>query len=66
MERRTLLSTLNVTSAADHGHGTLRQAIIDASPGDTIQFASKLKGRTITLTSGPLAIGQDLTINGPG
>jgi hypothetical protein len=65
MERRTLLSTLTVASAADHGTGSLRDAIAAAAPGDTIKFANALKGRTITLLS-PLAISEDLTIQGLG
>ena len=34
--------------------------------GETITFSSKLRGHTITLTSGELDITQDLTIDGPG
>ncbi len=57
-------ATLTVTSLGDSGAGTLRQAILDASPsgGDTINFA--VSG-VITLTSGELAIAKNLTINGP-
>jgi hypothetical protein len=32
-------ATITVFSNADTGAGTLRQAIFDASPGDTINFA---------------------------
>jgi len=58
-------ATLTVASSADSGAGTLRQAILDASPsgGDTINF--DLTG-TITLTSGELAIAKNVTITGPG
>ena len=58
-------STITVNSAADSGFGSLRQAIADANPagGDTINFS--VTG-TITLTSGELFIGKDLTISGPG
>ncbi|HEY9174097.1 MAG TPA: right-handed parallel beta-helix repeat-containing protein, partial [Verrucomicrobiae bacterium] len=52
-----------VTTLDDSGPGSLRQAIADAAPGDTIDFA--VTG-TITLTSGELAITNDLTIAGPG
>ncbi|MEI8044335.1 MAG: CSLREA domain-containing protein [Verrucomicrobiota bacterium] len=55
--------TITVTSLADSGPGSLRQAIADATPGDTVDFA--VTG-TITLTSGELAIGKTLTIAGPG
>jgi hypothetical protein len=57
-------ATLTVTSAADSGAGTLRQAILNASPGDTINFAAGIT--TINLTSGELLINKNLTINGPG
>jgi len=56
-------ATLTVTSVGDSGAGTLRQAILDASGGDTINFG--VTG-VITLTSGELAIAKNLTINGPG
>jgi CSLREA domain-containing protein len=55
--------TLTVANLNDSGPGSLRQAIADAAPGDTIDFA--VTG-TITLTSGELVITNDLTIVGPG
>jgi hypothetical protein len=55
--------TLAVSSLNDSGPGSLRQAIADATPGDTITFS--VKG-TITLTSGALTIGKDLDVQGPG
>jgi hypothetical protein len=61
-----VLSTLTVTSAADSGQGSLRATIASASGGDTIVFALRLDGETISLTSGELAISQSLTIKGPG
>jgi predicted outer membrane repeat protein len=63
LEARNLPSTLTVLNLNDNGAGSLRQAILKASAGDTINFA--VSG-TITLTSGPLAVNQDLTIAGPG
>ncbi len=51
-----------VTSTNDSGPGSLRQAIADANPGDTIKL--DLTG-TITLTNGELYIDKDLTIIGP-
>jgi hypothetical protein len=63
LEARTLLSTLTVLNLNDSGAGSLRQAIANAAAGDTINFA--VSGQ-ITLTSGPLVIDQNLTIDGPG
>ncbi len=56
---------LTVTTSADSGAGSLREAIGIASPGDTINFILTLPA-TITLSTGELSIAQDLTINGPG
>lgn len=58
-------ATLSVTNTNDGGAGSLRQAIADAAPGDTITFAPDVRG-TITLTSGQLQISKSLTISGPG
>ena len=52
-----------VTSNADSGAGTLRQAIADAASGDTILFDSSLSGATIHLAS-TLNIVQNMTIDG--
>jgi hypothetical protein len=59
-------ATLTVTSTADSGAGSLRQALADAQDGDTIQFAPALNGQTIGLTSAELAIDKNITITGPG
>ena len=56
-------ATITVSSTGDSGAGTLRQAIIDAAAGDTIDFS--ING-TITLTGSELTIGKNLTITGPG
>jgi hypothetical protein len=53
-----------VMNGGDSGLGTLRQAILDATSGDTINFAASIT--TINLTSGELLINKNLTINGPG
>lgn len=61
-------ATFEVTSTADSGAGTLRQAIIDAngaSGADEITFASGVTGQ-ITLATGQLAISDSVTITGPG
>jgi parallel beta-helix repeat protein len=56
-------ATITVTNLNDSGAGSLRQAIIDASSGDTINF---FVTGTITLISGELVINKTLTISGPG
>jgi hypothetical protein len=58
-------ATLVVTSTASSGAGTLRQAVLDAAPGDTITFAPDVSG-TINLAGNPLWITKSLTITGPG
>ena len=55
-------TNITVTTTNDSGAGSLRQAIADATPGDTITFA--VTG-TITLMSGELAFNKDLSIQGP-
>ena len=59
-------ATLTVTTTADSGPGSLRQELVDAHDGDTIQFDPALNGQTITLTQGELGIDQNITISGPG
>jgi hypothetical protein len=56
-------ATITVTNGNDSGQGSLRQAILDASSGDTINFAPSLT--VINLTSGALVINKNLTITGP-
>src|SRR4029078_13295257 len=53
-----------VCNGNDNGAGSLRQAILDASPGDTITFVPSVT--TVTLTDGELVIDKNLTITGPG
>ena len=67
---RNCVATNNITgqepqlgSLADSGPGSLRQAIVDAFPGDRINF---IVTGTIALTSGQLVVDKDLTITGPG
>ncbi len=52
-----------VTSTADSGPGSLRQAIADAAPGDTILLSTP-PGSVMTLAS-QLEINKNLTIQGP-
>ena len=56
-------ATITVNSTSDGGAGSLRQAIQNAAPGDTINFS--VTG-VITLTSGELLIAENLSIVGPG
>jgi len=56
---------LTVTSTADSGPGSLRDAVSNANSGDTIMFNLSLPA-TVTLTTGEIAIAKTLTINGPG
>ena len=68
LEPRVLLSTYTVTTLADAGAGSLRQAILDANanPGaDVVDFQAGLTGQVV-LTSGRLQIVDDLDILGPG
>lgn len=61
-------ATFPVTTLADAGAGSLRNAIdqANATPtSDTIVFQGGLSG-TISLLSGELVITQDIVINGPG
>jgi predicted outer membrane repeat protein len=73
LEQRQVPSTLVVSNILDSGPGSLRAAVsqanTDAAHGksDTITFAGRLKGKTITLTQGVLELtaGQGtVTIDG--
>jgi hypothetical protein len=54
-----------VTSLADSGAGSLRQAILDTPAGGTVEFQPGLAG-TITLTTGQLTLARNVSILGPG
>lgn len=56
-------ATITVTNGNDSGAGSLRRAILDASSGDTINFAPSVT--TVNLTSDELVIDKNLTIIGP-
>jgi hypothetical protein len=53
-----------VTNTNDSGPGSLRDALVDAKDGDTIDVTG-VSG-TILLTSGELQVTHNVTINGPG
>lgn len=55
--------THTVTNTNDSGTGSLRQAIMNANFGDTINFNAALSGMTIPLLSGPLIIDKNLVID---
>jgi hypothetical protein len=60
-----LASSLTVTNTNDSGIGSLRQAVIDANPGDTISFNLAFPA-TIQLLNGAISVQKSLTIAGPG
>src|SRR5438128_111989 len=67
LEDRTTPTTFNVTSNANSGTGTLREAVGFANTlggADTITFQAGLGN--IVLTTGQLSISEALTIQGPG
>jgi hypothetical protein len=59
----THAATNTVTSTADNGAGTLRNALASVANGDTINFT--VTG-SITLTTGELLVSNNVTISGPG
>src|SRR5690242_7725931 len=56
--------TIVVTTVADSGPGTLRQALATSGDGDTVD-ATGVSG-TILLTSGELLVNKSVSIIGPG
>ena len=58
------MAIITVTSTADRGAGSLRDAISIAGNGNTIQFASTLSKKTIKLKSGQLLLDKSITIAG--
>ena len=63
MAMQAQAAIITVINTNDSGPGSLRQALVDANDGDTIDFA--VTG-TIGLTSGELLVNKVLTISGPG
>jgi predicted outer membrane repeat protein len=58
-------ASLLVTNSNDVGAGSLRQAVEDYAPGDTIRFAPGLTG-TITNQGDPWQFTRPVTVAGPG
>src|SRR5215467_1679653 len=68
LEGRLVLSAFHVTTLADGGAGSLRDAVAQANAhagADVITFQEGLTG-TIALTGGQLDLTDDLKIAGPG
>lgn len=57
---------LTVTTNADNGAGSLRDAVATANNGDTIVFDAALNGSTILYSTGEIDIFNNITILGPG
>ncbi len=54
---------VTVATAADSGPGSLRQLLAALPAGGTVSFAPALAGQTIGLTSGPLVLSKEVTID---
>ncbi len=54
---------VTVTNTADGGVGSLRRALSSICVGGTVTFSAALAGQTITLLSGPLTLGKNVTID---
>ncbi len=54
-----------VRNTNDSGPGSLRNALLSASEGDTLRFKSSLINDTIILTSGPLIFNRNIHISQP-
>ena len=57
-------SDVTVSNTADGGAGSLRKALASVAVDGTVHFAPALAGQTITLLSGPLILGKNVTIDG--
>ena len=57
------MAIITVSSTADSGKGTLREAILNAKSDDTIRFNSSLANKTIKLNE-QLVVDKSLTIDG--
>ena len=55
---------VTVSNTADLGPGSLRKSLSMVCAGGTLHFDPALTGQTITLLSGPLTLGKNVTIDG--
>ncbi|MBE0697599.1 MAG: family 16 glycosylhydrolase, partial [Anaerolineaceae bacterium] len=62
--RLTCANDVTVTNNADSGAGSLRKALGSVCVGGTVNFSPALAGQTITLVSGPLTLGKNVTVDG--
>jgi beta-glucanase (GH16 family) len=62
--RLACASDVTVTNAADNGPGSLRYLLGTVCTGGTVHVSPALTGQTIALTSGPLTLGRNVTIDG--
>lgn len=62
----TKICSQEVNNTNDSGSGSLRDVIASASSGATITFAPSLSGQTIVLTTGPIIVNKNITINAVG
>ncbi len=60
------VEAVTVTTTADSGMGSLRQALADVCSDGEISFDAGLAGQTISLTSGVLAVQRNVTVVGLG
>ncbi len=62
----TEVSIITVTNCNDSGPGSLRQSVLNAKSGDTIDFSSAILPATIYLYGKGIVIDKALNIKGPG
>lgn len=62
--RLNCADTITVSSTADSGPGSLRRALGSVCLGGTVALDPSLAGQTISLTSGPLTLDKNVSIDG--
>jgi beta-glucanase (GH16 family) len=61
--RLTCSDTVTVSNTADGGAGSLRKALESVCLGGTVVLAPSLAGQTITLTTGPLVLARNVSVD---